>query len=62
MKKSWGERLTTVFARQGHYALDRAILAAYPPADLAIEAIGELAHCESTILLGRQHETDPKIA
>ncbi len=62
MKKSWGERLTTVFARQGHYALDPEILAAYPPADLAIEAIGELAHCESTISLGRQHENDPKIA
>ncbi|HZE60521.1 MAG TPA: HAD family hydrolase [Burkholderiales bacterium] len=62
MKKSWGERLTTVFARQGHYALDPEILAAYPPADLAIEAIGELARCESTIFLGRQHENDPKIA
>jgi len=62
MKQSWGERLTTVFARQGHYALDPEILAAYPPADLAIEAIGELAHCESTIFLGRQHENDPKIA
>lgn len=62
MKQSWGERLTAVFARQGHYALDPAILAAYPPADLAIEAIGELAHFESTILLGRQHEKHPKIA
>ena len=62
MKKSWRERLTTVFARQGHYALDPGILAAYPPADLAIAAIGELAHCESTIFLGRQHENDPKIA
>jgi len=62
MKKSWGERLTAVFARQGHYARDPAILAAYPPADLAIEAIGELAHSEPTIFLGRHHENDPKIA
>jgi FMN phosphatase YigB (HAD superfamily) len=62
MKKSWGERLTTVFARQGHYALDPAILAAYPAADLAVEAISELARCELTTFLGRQHENDPKIA
>lgn len=62
MKKSWGERLTTVFPRQGHYALDPGILAAYPPADLAIEAIGELAHCDLSVFRGRQHENDPTIA
>ncbi len=42
IKKSWGRRVTTVFVRQGHYALDPKALAAYPPADLAIERIGEL--------------------
>jgi len=42
MKKRWGDRLTTVFPRQGHYALDPHNLAAYPPADLAIERIGNL--------------------
>jgi FMN phosphatase YigB (HAD superfamily) len=46
MKAVWGERLTTVFPRQGHYALDPRAVAAYPPADLTLEAIGELAHCE----------------
>jgi FMN phosphatase YigB (HAD superfamily) len=44
MKKVWGSRLTTVFVRQGHYALDVAALSAYPPADLTIEAIGDLAN------------------
>lgn len=44
MKNVWGDRLTTVFPRQGHYALDPEIGAAYPPADIAIERIGELAH------------------
>ncbi len=42
MKRSWGGRLTTVFPRQGHYALDPRVIAAYPPADIAITRIGEL--------------------
>lgn len=42
MKKIWGARLTTIFVRQGHYALDLANLSAYPPADLTLERIGDL--------------------
>jgi len=42
MKKVWGDRLTTVFVRQGHYALDTASVAKYPLADIAIERIGDL--------------------
>jgi FMN phosphatase YigB (HAD superfamily) len=42
VKRVWGARVTTVFPRQGHYALDRASLAAYPPADVAVDAIGDL--------------------
>ncbi len=42
MKHVWGDRLTTVFPRQGHYALDPSNLSTYPPADLAIERIGDL--------------------
>ena len=30
MKRAWGERLTTVFVRQGHYAHDAAEIANYP--------------------------------
>jgi hypothetical protein len=44
VKKYWGERVTTVFPRQGHYAFDPQILAAYPPdkvADITIERIGD---------------------
>jgi FMN phosphatase YigB (HAD superfamily) len=37
-----GGRLTTVFPRQGHYALDPYNLSAYPPADHAVDRIGEL--------------------
>jgi FMN phosphatase YigB (HAD superfamily) len=46
MKSVWAARLTTVFVRQGHYARDRQALAAYPAADVAVDAIGELASLE----------------
>jgi len=42
MKATWGARLTTVFVRQGHYALDAQLIREYPAADLAIESIKEL--------------------
>jgi FMN phosphatase YigB (HAD superfamily) len=42
VKKVWGPSVTTVFVRQGHYALDPKIIEAYPPADLSIERIGDL--------------------
>jgi FMN phosphatase YigB (HAD superfamily) len=62
MKQSWGDRLTTVFPRQGHYALDPALLASFPPADLTIATIAELAHCDSSLFQGRHHEDDPTTA
>ena len=42
VKQIWGERVTTVFPRQGHYALDPEQIAQYPPADFTLEAIGDL--------------------
>jgi FMN phosphatase YigB (HAD superfamily) len=42
MKAIWGDRLTTVFPRQGHYALDPKALVTYPPADVTVERIGDL--------------------
>ncbi len=51
MKQIWGDRLTTVFPRQGHYATDPNSLRSYPQADLTIERIGDLLdHDLSTIL------------
>jgi len=41
-KGIWGSRVTTVFPRQGHYAHDSQVLAAYPPADLTVDGIGDL--------------------
>jgi len=42
VKKFWGESVTTVFPKQGHYALDSKALAEYPPADVELANIGDL--------------------
>lgn len=42
IKKLWGSSVTTVFPRQGHYALDPEAIAAYPDADVTIDRIGDL--------------------
>ena len=42
VKKAWGERVTTVFPRQGKFARDAMAVASYPAADLTLEHIGEL--------------------
>jgi FMN phosphatase YigB (HAD superfamily) len=51
MKKIWKNRLTTVFPRQGHYALDPKVLATYPPADITIDRIGNLMEYDLPKLL-----------
>jgi len=54
VKKIWGPRVTTIFVRQGHYALDPKILAAYPAADMSIDRIGDLLTRDPKTL--RQHQ------
>ena len=44
MKKVWGERLTTVFVRQGHYAHERHHLDGFPSADVTVDAIADLVN------------------
>jgi FMN phosphatase YigB (HAD superfamily) len=51
VKKIWGERVTTVFPKQGHYALDPDILAEFPPADIELARIGDLLDCELAVFL-----------
>ena len=51
VKKVWGTRVTTIFPRQGHYAHDPKALATYPPADIAIERIGDLLRYDLPALL-----------
>lgn len=50
VKNIWGEHLTTVFPRQGHYACDPQV-AAYPPPDVTIERIGDLLNYNLPALL-----------
>ena len=52
VKQVWGDRLTTVFPRQGHYARDPQT-ATYPPPDVTVERIGELAEYDLQALVGR---------
>ena len=52
VKDVWGERVTTVFPRQGHYAHDAATLAAYPEAqfaDVAVDAIADLRQLDLSL-------------
>ena len=42
IKEYWQDRVTTVFVRQGHYALDLAEVTKYPPADVTIDRIADL--------------------
>ena len=54
VKKIWGERVTTVFPKQGHYALDPEILAECPPADIELAKIGDLVTYDLPALLKRK--------
>jgi FMN phosphatase YigB (HAD superfamily) len=55
VKKAWGNRVTTVFPRQGQYALDPKVITACPPADLTVKRIGELLDYDLPVLLaGRE--------
>ena len=65
MKNVLGERLTTVFPRQGHYALDPHNIDTYPAADLTVERIGDLINYDLPALLnairaGTTEHTEPR--
>lgn len=42
MKRFWGSRVTTVFARQGHYATDPEVLTKYPHGEIQLNHIADL--------------------
>jgi FMN phosphatase YigB (HAD superfamily) len=56
MKSVWGSRLTTVFPRQGHYALNAQEVARYPAPDVTLERIGDL------VTFGLEDLLDPAAA
>jgi FMN phosphatase YigB (HAD superfamily) len=43
VKQAWGQKLTSVFPRQGHYAFDAAELARHPRPDVTLANIAALA-------------------
>lgn len=51
MKRLLGELLTTVFPRQGHYALNPRIITSNPAADITIERVGDLVEFDLPTLL-----------
>ena len=50
VKQSWGARVTTVFPRQGHYALDAREVAKYRTPDVTVSRVGDLADADLAAL------------
>jgi FMN phosphatase YigB (HAD superfamily) len=50
VKRSWGERVTTVFPRQGRYATDPEVLAQYPLGDVQLDRIADLLRLDLSAL------------
>ena len=57
MKLAMGERLTTVFVRQGHYAREAVGTEVRPPPDLMLENIGALIGLDPALFLTAARET-----
>jgi FMN phosphatase YigB (HAD superfamily) len=61
LKKAWGGRVTTVFPRQGKFANDPKLLAAYPnAADVIVDRIGDLLDFELADLLAKNPQQAKK--
>jgi hypothetical protein len=57
VKKAWRSRVTTVFVKQGHYALDPEVIRTHPPADMTVHQIGDLLqHHRSAFVASGQVE------
>jgi haloacid dehalogenase-like hydrolase len=60
IKGVWGDSVTTVFPRQGHYAHDPKVLAEYPPADISVARIGDLVDVNREALLSARRAAVPR--
>jgi FMN phosphatase YigB (HAD superfamily) len=61
VKKVWGDRVTTVFVRQGKFAHDPKVVGSYPPADLTVEGVRDLLGYDlPAILAGQQSVQIPQ--
>jgi FMN phosphatase YigB (HAD superfamily) len=50
VKDAWGDRVTTVFPRQGQYALDAKAVASFAAPDITVDRIGDLLGCDLSSL------------
>jgi FMN phosphatase YigB (HAD superfamily) len=46
VKRAWGSRVTTIFARQGSYAHDTEAVARFPRPDIAVQHVADLLRCD----------------
>jgi len=61
LKKAWGDRVTTVFPRQGKFANDPKLLAAFPDsADVSVAGISDLLEYSLADLLKPTSLRNPK--
>lgn len=51
IKNIWGDKVTTVFPVQGHYALDSEAVAKFPTPDITVERIGDILSLDTKDLL-----------
>lgn len=51
VKRIWQERVTTVFVRQGHYAVEPELHERYGEADVTIAAIADFIHIDQSVLV-----------
>jgi len=56
VKNVWGARVSTVFPKQGHYALDPRMLAGCQPADIQLDHISELNNYALAAFMSRPVE------
>jgi FMN phosphatase YigB (HAD superfamily) len=55
VKEEWGQRVTTVFPRQGQYAHDIEAVASFPVPDVTVDHIGDLLTYDlGTLVAGQQ--------
>ena len=59
VKQLWGERVTSVFPKQGHYAGDPQILAQWQPADIQLDNLRDLTNYALPEFVTPVRETNP---
>jgi haloacid dehalogenase-like hydrolase len=61
VKQAWGDRVTTIFPQQGHYAHDPKMLATYPRADVNLQRIGDLLTYDLSALVAAAERAQSQV-